>query len=196
MQPRRGLQLLLALLRSAAKLVWTTRLGFVGREQRRRHIGREARLLCERLGPAFIKLGQLASVRPDLFAPETIVELEGLQDQVAVIPTDQIRSVLRLELGADPEQLFQNFEAEPVAAGSIAQIHRACLINDYLPVVGEPLKAGTPIAIKVLRPGIEKLISADLAFARRWAKRLGRIRALGRWRLDALVDEFSQMLKH
>jgi ubiquinone biosynthesis protein len=156
--------------------------------------GLEIRRLCEKLGPTFIKLGQLASVRPDMVGPEILLELEKLQDQVSPVPADQIRSALIQELGHPPEDLFIDFEHKPVAAGSIAQVHRARLASDYRPVVGPNLPAGTPIAIKVLRPGIEALISADLKLARKWTRRAGRIRKLARFRPESLIDEFSEML--
>ena len=162
--------------------------------RRRAVVAREARAFCERLGPAFIKLGQLASVRPDVFAPETIFELEHLQDRVGTVPVGRIRDQLKRELGADPDTLFAGFEDEAIAAGSVAQVHRAKLRQAYRPVTGPELAAGTAVAIKVLRPGIETLIAADLAIARRWAQRLNRWRRLARWRPAALMDEFSDML--
>ncbi len=157
-------------------------------------LGQEIRRLCERLGPTFIKLGQLASVRPDIVAPETIVELEKLQDQVTPVPTDAIRAALTDALGQAPEALFKAFEQAPVAAGSIAQVHRARLAFDYRPVVGESLPAGTAIAVKVLRPEIEALVSADLSLARRWARRASRLKTFARFRPEALIDEFAEML--
>jgi len=190
----RGRQLLLASLRSALRIAWQTRFGLMRGHRRRAIVAREARLLCERLGPAFIKLGQLASVRPDVFAPETIFELERLQDRVGAVSADEIRAVLERELGADADSLFGDFEDEPVAAGSVAQVHRARLARAYRPVIGPELPAGTPVAIKVLRPGIEALIAADLAIAQRWAERLNRWHRLSRWRPVALMDEFSAML--
>jgi len=183
-----------ALLRSGFRLAILTRFGWIRGPQRRALAGLEIRRLCEKLGPTFIKLGQLASVRPDMVGPETLLELEKLQDQVAPVPADQIRSALIQELGHPPEDLFKDFEHTPVAAGSIAQVHRARLAFDYRPVVGPSLPAGTPIAIKVLRPGIEALISADLKLARRWTRRAGGIKKLARFRPESLIDEFSEML--
>ncbi|MFP4276856.1 MAG: ABC1 kinase family protein [Wenzhouxiangella sp.] len=190
----RGRQLLLAVGRCALSIAWQSRFGLVRGQRRRELTARHLRRLCEHLGPAYIKLGQLASVRPDIFAPETVFELEWLQDRVSPVPGEQIRSVLKAELGSDPDALFLDFEDEPLAAGSIAQVHRARLRRAYRPVVGARLATGTPIAIKVLRPGIEALIEADLAIARRWARRLNRLQALARWQPASLIDEFSAML--
>ena len=192
---RRGRQLFIAGLKCALRIAWKTRFGLMPGHRRRCTIAREVRLLCERLGPAFIKLGQLASVRPDVFAPETIFELEQLQDRVGAVSVGAIQTVLKQELGAEVDALLDDFEDEAVAAGSVAQVHRARLARTYRPVTGPELPAGTPVAIKVLRPGIKALIATDLAIARRWAGRLNRWRRLARWRPAALMEEFSAMLE-
>lgn len=193
-QRSRGRHLLLAVLGSLIGTAWKIRFGLIRGHRRRTLVAARTRQLCERLGPAFIKLGQLASIRPDVFAPETVFELERLQDRVAPIPTEDIAAVLARELGQSPTRLFDEFEDQPVAAGSVAQVHRARLKLAYRPVHGPALPAGTPVAIKVQRPGIEALIAADLRLARRWARRLARLPKLGRWRPVELLDEFSAML--
>jgi ubiquinone biosynthesis protein len=107
------------------------------------------RLALEELGPTFIKLGQLLSTRPDLISPEYIKELEQLQDQVAPEPPHKIMAQLRRELGGQIENTFESFDERPIAAGSIAQIHRAVT------------RDGLHVAVKVRRPDIVETIRAE-----------------------------------
>jgi ubiquinone biosynthesis protein len=173
---------------------WAARLGLRRGGARRQVFAVHARLACEELGPAFIKLGQLASVRPDVFSPETVFELERLQDRVPPVPAEQVRAILHRELGAPPEQVFATFDPAPVATASIAQVHSATLAQDYRPVTGAVLPAGTRLAVKVVRPGIERLIEADLAVARRWAARLARVPRIARLGPVQLLGEFEATL--
>lgn len=193
--PGRGRRIALTAIGSLLTTLWRCRFGLLRGRRRRRIIATELRVFCERMGPTFVKLGQLASVRPDVFAPEIVFELERLQDRVPPVSLVAMRKAITQELGAEPDRLFTDFEDESLAAASVAQVHRARLKQDYRPVSGNVLRAGTMVAIKVLRPGIEPEIAADLAIARRWARRLERFRRLARWRPVELLDEFAAMLE-
>jgi ubiquinone biosynthesis protein len=107
------------------------------------------RLALEELGPAFIKLGQLLSTRPDLVPPEYVKEFEQLQDQVAPEPVEKIMAELQYELGGRIEDIFTSFDEKPIAAGSIAQIHRAVT------------RDGFQVAVKIRRPGIVETLRAE-----------------------------------
>ena len=108
------------------------------------------RSLLERLGPTFIKLGQILSMRADLVGAELSEELSKLQSNAGPFPYETAREILKEELGQYPEELFKSFEKEPVAAASLAQVHRAFL------------KEGDEVAVKIQRPRIGKIIEQDI----------------------------------
>ena len=107
------------------------------------------RMALQELGPTFIKMGQILSVRPDLVPPEYITELEHLQDQVLPEPTDKIIEQIEQEFGDKIENIFEDFSHEAIAAGSIAQIHRA------------KTRDGSDVAVKVRKPKIIDKIRAE-----------------------------------
>ena len=109
-----------------------------------------ARLAFEELGPTFVKLGQMLSTREDLLPPTWTTEFARLNSDVAPVPFDDLLPQVEQALGRSPFEVFGNLEREPYAAGSIAQIHRA------------DLPSGTPVILKIRRPGIEAKIDADL----------------------------------
>ena len=109
-----------------------------------------ARLAFEQLGPTFVKLGQLLSTREDLLPPTWTTELAQLHSHVPPVPFDDLLPQIEQALGRSPFEVFSNLEREPYAAGSIAQVHRA------------KLASGTPVILKIRRPGIEAKIDADL----------------------------------
>src|SRR6056297_2923532 len=102
------------------------------------------------LGPAYIKFGQILSTRPDLVGEELAAQLRVLQDKLAPFPLDEAKSSIAHELGAPVEALFDEF-SPPVAAASIAQVHKARLRG-----------SGDAVAVKVLRPGIERAFRKDI----------------------------------
>jgi ubiquinone biosynthesis protein len=108
------------------------------------------RRALEELGPSFVKLGQLLSTRVDLFPPQWIAEFEKLHSQVPAVPYDILHPYLVDALKGEPSEVFGEFDPLPLAAASIAQVHRATL------------KDGTPVVVKIRRPGIEAVIRADL----------------------------------
>jgi len=108
------------------------------------------------LGPAFVKLGQALSVRPDLVGDELADDLRSLQDRLPPFDGALARQAVEAELGKPVEELFATFDADPIAAASIAQVHRATLAD------------GRHVAVKILRPDIEVAFSRDLDLAR-WA---------------------------
>ena len=165
--------------------------GLAPATRRRAAWARAFRLAFEELGPAFIKLGQLISVRPDEFSEELVSEMRSMQDAVPSLPARAIRDVIITEFGVPPEQLWATFDNEPLASASIAQVHRATLAAPYRPVWGETLPAGADVVVKVVRPGAAESIRSDIAVARKLLERVGRT-AFGR-RVDpvALLDEFA-----
>ena len=166
----------------------------LGRVRRREALACELREALQHLGPAFIKIGQLISVRPDLFGPELIFEMEKLQDSVDALPATAIRAVIEGEFGRPVDELFSRFQDVPLASASIAQVHRAVLREPYRPVVGDEIPAGAAVAIKVVRPKVEERIRLDLEAARPMVARLSRIRTFARLGLSGLLDEFAASL--
>lgn len=108
------------------------------------------RRALESLGPVFVKLGQILSTRGDLLPPDWTSALERLQADVPPVSWETIGPRIAEDLGADPMEVFAQFDRTPLAAGSIAQVHRA------------RLKDGTLVVVKALRPGIKRTIDADL----------------------------------
>lgn len=108
------------------------------------------RLVCEELGPTFVKFGQILSNRPDLMPEGLIRELEKLQDSVPPVAGMIAKSVVEQELKRSTEELFEYFEPEAFASASMAQVHRAVM------------KSGERVVLKIQRPGIKELIESDI----------------------------------
>ncbi|MCU0574036.1 MAG: AarF/UbiB family protein [Syntrophobacteraceae bacterium] len=144
---------------------------------------RRIRLVLEELGPSFVKLGQLMSTRADLFPAEHIEELKKLQDRVPPIPFQDVRAVIEGELKKPLDAFFAEFTEECLAAASVGQVHRA------------RLHSGEAVAVKVIRPGIEKKIRQDIRLMYALAERMESSFELGRV-LGAvnLVKEFERII--
>jgi len=108
------------------------------------------RMAMEELGPTFIKLGQLLSTRPDVLDQEFIQEFSKLQDEVPAVALDQIKAQIQRELGYPADELFAEFSEQPIAAASIAQVHRG------------KLRSGEEVVFKVRRPGISRIVETDI----------------------------------
>ncbi|RUL87229.1 ABC1 kinase family protein [Tautonia sociabilis] len=141
------------------------------------------RMVCEDLGPTFVKLGQLLSGRPDVLPDPYIRELSLLRDEVRPFPFEEAEAILRADLG-DPERLFSWIDPRPLASASISQVHAATLPD------------GRPVVLKIRRPGIEKVVQADLDILRNLAHLAERrIPWLAAARPVALAKEFERSLK-
>ena len=121
--------------------------------------GARLRLALQELGPIFVKFGQILSTRRDLLPPDLVDELALLQDQVAPFDGDAARAIVEAELEAPVATLYASFDTVPLASASIAQVHAATLPGDG----GAPARQ---VVVKVLRPGIEKQVAADIAVLR------------------------------
>jgi ubiquinone biosynthesis protein len=145
--------------------------------------GERLRLGLERLGPIFVKFGQVLSTRRDLLPPDLADELAQLQDNVPPFPAVQARALVERAFGRPIEAIFARFDAEPVASASIAQVHFA------------QLKDGREVAVKVLRPGMLEVIDDDLSLMAELARWVERASADGkRLKPREVVAEFANYL--
>ena len=110
----------------------------------------------EKLGPTFIKLGQLLSTRADLLPPPYLDALSRLQDQIAPFSYEEVDAIVSGELGVRISKAFAEFESEPLGAASLAQVHRAYM------------RDGRAVVVKVQRPNIREQIVEDLELSNRW----------------------------
>ena len=113
------------------------------------HWGDELRSILEELGPTYVKVGQLLSIRPDLLPPEVIFALRGLRDEVRAVPFSEIRAVIEEDLGAPVEELFKDLDETPIGSASIGQVYVA-------------RHKGVKVAIKVQRPRARPQVESDL----------------------------------
>lgn len=156
--------------------------GFLQRiipQPRQRSVWERFRLAAEELGPAFVKSGQLLSMRPDVIPEPLVSELRKLQDAVQPLPFAQMRPVLVEELGDDLTAIFSEFDETPVASASLAQVYRARLRAN-----------GRLVAVKLQRPNLRKQVEADLDLIAFFATQLhNRVAAFAPYNLPAVVAE-------
>ncbi len=135
------------------------------------------------LGPVYVKLGQLLSTRPDLLPPSYIETLSQLQSSVPPVPWSEVETVLKAELKQPLNQIFSDIQPTAIAAGSIAQIHRAVLVS------------GEAVAIKIQRPGLSRLVDRDIQLITQVAELVSGTDFGRQYDVVALAEEFSSALR-
>ncbi|TVP56642.1 MAG: AarF/ABC1/UbiB kinase family protein [Nodularia sp. (in: Bacteria)] len=165
-------------------LWWDSRRGIVVKKDRRRAV--QLRELLTKLGPAYIKIGQALSTRPDLVPPAYLEELTSLQDQLPPFANEIAYQFIEEELGAPPPEIYAELSPQPIAAASLGQVYKG------------KLKTGEEVAIKVQRPDLRERIAIDLFILRQLAawvqKNVKRIRSDLVGILDELGDRiFEEM---
>jgi ubiquinone biosynthesis protein len=145
---------------------------------------RRLRLICEELGPTFVKLGQLLSTRHDLLPEAYTSELAKLRDDVRPFPFEEAETILAEEYGRPPSEVFAAIDPAPVASASISQVHRATL------------RDGRQVALKIRRPGIDKVVQADLDILKNLAHLAERrLSFLAPYNPTGLAREFERSLR-
>jgi len=173
----RTLSIFLPLVWFAFRLWWDRVTGGGDRAQKGQAI--HLRKMLTTLGPAFIKIGQALSTRPDLVPPTYLEELTKLQDQLPPFPNEIAFQFIREELGADPSEVYAELSSMPIAAASLGQVYKG------------KLKTGEDVAVKVQRPGLAESIAVDMYILRKiaaWAmNNIKRVRS----NLVAIADELA-----
>jgi ubiquinone biosynthesis protein len=158
--------------------------GRIGARQTREPVPVRLRRTLERLGPTFVKIGQAASTRSDIIPDDIIDALRMLQDQVAPISFDDARAVVESELGGTLGEIFAEFDPEPLAAASLGQVHTAVLHD------------GTPVVVKVQRPGVRDVVETDLDILITQARFIETHSELaGRYDFTRIVSEFANAVR-
>ncbi len=145
--------------------------------------GERLRMALTELGPTFIKMGQILSTRPDLVGFSVAKELSLLQDRVAPMPFENVKEVVEKSLNKPLSELYKEFDAKPVAAGSLSQVHKAMLPDD------------TPVAVKVKRVGIDSVIESDIQLMRTIAQWLEDTPEVSFLKPTGIVREFSRSIR-
>ncbi len=155
-------------------------------EKKRISLPERVRLVAMDLGPSFVKLGQIASTRPDVLPLDWITELKKLQDEVKPLGFEEIKNAVETSLGAPIDELFDKFEQKPLAAASIGQVHRAVLKHATGP---------KEVVVKVQRPGVRETVARDLELLHALAKLVERTIPESKiYSPSALVDQFDRAI--
>lgn len=149
-----------------------------------RTTGERIRMFLEELGPTFVKIGQIASTRPDIIPADILQELVKLQDNVSLFSFDEVRRIIEEELADSLENSFAEFRETPLAAASIGQVHHAVLLS------------GERVAVKIQRPNIMSVIDTDLEILQDLARLAeSRIDWVERYQIRTIVEELSRSLR-
>jgi ubiquinone biosynthesis protein len=149
-----------------------------------RTTGERIRMFLEELGPTFVKIGQIASTRPDIIPDDILQELVKLQDNVSLFSFDEVRRIVEEELADSLENSFAEFSETPLAAASIGQVHHAVLLT------------GEPVAVKIQRPNIMRVIDTDLEILQDLARLAeSRIDWVERYQIRTIIEELSRSLR-
>jgi ubiquinone biosynthesis protein len=135
------------------------------------------------LGPVYVKLGQLLSTRPDLLPSSYIDALSTLQSNVPAVPWSEVQPVLQRSLNRPLEEVFRQVQPDAIAAGSIAQVHRATLLD------------GREVALKIQRPGIDTVVAQDIQLIQFLAGLVAKTELGQEYDLQTLAAEFSEALR-
>ena len=145
--------------------------------------GKHLRMALEELGPTFVKLGQILSIRQDILPDGVVKELKKLQDSVPPFPFPQVRTLIESEFHDSLEHIYQEFDPEPIAAASVSQVHRATLFS------------GVQVAVKVQRPEIEDTIDLDLDIMKSMAHLIDHTRYGKLYDFNGMVEDFESTMK-
>ena len=158
---------------------------FLKKKQVKEHANpKRLRKTLEKLGPTFIKLGQILSVRPDLLPKEYIKELGSLQDEVPQFPFEKAEKTIEKELRKPINKLFKDFNKEPIASASISQVYKAKLPNNKI------------VAVKVQRPDVKETMKTDIEIMTYVAKLLEKhFKKLKKYSPVGIVEELKCFLK-
>lgn len=147
-------------------------------------LGKRITRVCNELGPTFIKFGQMLSTRPDILPPEILRELRGLQDHVEPFDTTVARKLIEEELSQPVDRIFEHFDDEPIASGSIGQVYRA------------RIRGGADVVVKVRRPEAVDIVRMDLQLLTWLADGLeSYVPELRIYQPRAIVQEFEQLIE-